>query len=88
MGSPRRRKLIVKTVDGDVSRWVAIAAAVVVAILPYAVVRVLGIYDVEMMRAFERRNLLYSAVWVVAAAWLAAFSAVSRRRFVIPASAC
>ncbi len=74
---------LVKTVDGDVGRWIAITAAVAVAILPYAVGKLLGIYDIQLMRAFELDNTLDSVVWVIAAAWLAAFAVISRRRFLI-----
>ena len=74
---------LVKTVDGDVSRWVAIAAAVAVAILPYVVGSLIGIYDVRLMQAFELGNPLDSIIWVFAAAWLAAFAVISHRRFLI-----
>ena len=74
---------LVKTVDGDVSRWVAITAAVSVAILPYAVGKLLGIYDIRLMKAFELGNPLESFIWVFAAAWLAAFAVTSRRRLLI-----
>ncbi len=74
---------LVKTVDGDVSRWVAISAAVTIAILPYAVGRVLGIYDIQLMKAFELGNPLDSVFLIVAAAWLTAFAVISRRRLLI-----
>ena len=70
----------VKNVDGDVSRWVAITAAVAVVILPYAVGMLLGIYDIRLMQAFEIGNPLDSVIWIVAAAWLAASAVVSDRR--------
>jgi WD40 repeat protein/tRNA A-37 threonylcarbamoyl transferase component Bud32 len=79
----RQPSRLVKAVDGDVSRWVAISAAVIIAILPYAVGRLLGIYDVQRMRAFELGNPLDSVVWVVAAAWLAAYAVISRHRFLV-----
>lgn len=74
---------LIKTVDGDVSRWVAITAAVAVAVLPYAVGKLLGIYDIRLMRAFELGNPLDSIVWVIAASWLAASAVVSHRRMLI-----
>lgn len=79
----RRGVPLVKSVDGDVSRWVAITAAVLVTILPYGVSMLLSIYDVRMMQAFELGNPLGSIIWVIAAAWLAAYAVDSRRQFMI-----
>ena len=69
----------VKTVDGDMGRWVAIATAVAVAILPYAIGSVLGIYDVRIMQAFALGTPLDLSLWVFVAAWLAAFACTSRQ---------
>ncbi|MEQ8667734.1 MAG: protein kinase [Pirellulales bacterium] len=75
---------LTKTVDGDVSHWVAVAVTVACAVLPVAVNKLLRLYHVDFSRAFEGGTILDAMMFIsFAAAWLAAYAVASRRRRVI-----
>ncbi len=73
-----------KTVDGDLTRWVAITAAVACAVLPFAAKKLLRLVDVDFASAIERGSILDGMLlFCFPAAWLAAYAVGSRKRLLI-----